>query len=120
MEVEIGHHTESNIFISYISALLAGVLTVLGIFFKSKSLSYGSMEVAQLFINMRVLVQMLEEFLIFQIIPSIISSIGVVLALIGSSIMIFFDYKHKEEIELMSHTNSVNFDKLSDKIENED
>ena len=72
MEIDIGHHLETDEFLNFGSALLAGVLTVLGIFCKTHSLSYGSMEVAQLFINMRVLIQMAEEFVIFEIIPSLI------------------------------------------------
>ena len=66
---------------------------MIGVTLCVKSFQFGSMEVMYLFMNMRVLVQIVEEFLLFHILPSMVSSIGMAVALTGASFMMIFDQK---------------------------
>jgi len=42
-----------------------------------KALSYGSVGVAALFANMQIVFELIEEFFIFQILPSFFSFVGI-------------------------------------------
>jgi drug/metabolite transporter (DMT)-like permease len=105
--------TDENNLFYILGAAGAGFFTTLGIFALMRALPYGSAEVAALFTNMRVVVQMLEEFLIFQIIPSVFSLSGVIFALIGGAIMIIFE--HRE-----SHYKDGDLKKVQDTILSEE
>ena len=85
--------SDSSLFVSILSAAAAGSIQAMGVMLVFKSFQFGSMEVMYLFMNMRVLVQIVEEFLLFQILPSMVSSIGMAVALAGASIMMIFDQK---------------------------
>ena len=85
--------SDSSLFVSIFSAAAAGSIQAMGVMLVFKSFQFGSMEVMYLFMNMRVLVQIVEEFLLFQILPSMVSSIGMAVALAGASIMMIFDQK---------------------------
>ena len=86
-----------QIILNFLGAAGAGAFTTGGIVSFNKSLSHGSVEVASLFSNMRVIVQLVLELIIFSIIPSIASFLGVALALTGSTLMIFFQKKKDEK-----------------------
>mmetsp|Transcript_24427 Transcript_24427/g.21685 ORF Transcript_24427/g.21685 Transcript_24427/m.21685 type:complete len:247 (+) Transcript_24427:366-1106(+) len=78
-------------FVYFLGAIGAGFFTTFGVLSNIISISYGSVEVASLFTNMRVIVQLAEEFIIFSIIPSVFSFIGIGIAIIGSFVMIKFE-----------------------------
>ena len=92
-KVPIEISPSSSLFVSFTSAIAAGVIQMIGMLLCIKSFQLGSMEIMYLFINMRVLVQIVEEFLLFHILPSMVSSIGMAVALTGASIMMIFDQK---------------------------
>lgn len=60
--------------------VLAGVFSVIGYLAHFKASSLGPVEVCQLFVNLKSVVQIVEEFLFMNLIPSMISSIGKVTA----------------------------------------
>lgn len=76
------------------SAWAAGFFTVFGLYSFMKALSYGSVGVAALFANMQIVFELIEEFFIFQILPSFFSFVGIWIALIGSAWMIIFQHKN--------------------------
>ena len=55
---------------------VAGVFSVTGYLAYFKATSKGSVEVTQLFSNMKSVVQLFEEFLFLNIVPSLVSFIG--------------------------------------------
>lgn len=92
--IEMNPADEDQIWLYMMGAAGAGVFTTFGIYSFNKAISLGSVEVASLFSNMRVIVQIVEELIIFQIFPSFISFIGVIFALSGSAIMIMYENKN--------------------------
>ena len=66
---------ESFIF-TLIRIIFAGIFSVTGYYAYFTAASYGPVEICQLFSNMKSIVQIVEEFLFLNILPSFISSIG--------------------------------------------
>ena len=92
--VPINASPDSSLTLSIVFALTAGIFQTLIVIIAVISFNFGALETVYMFLNMRVIVQIIEEFLLFHILPSIISSVGMLVCLIGVSIMILFD-KHE-------------------------
>lgn len=73
-----------------LAACGAGFFTTFGLYSFMKALSYGSVGIASLFANMQIIVELIEEFIIFSIIPTTGAFFGMGLALVGSAFMILF------------------------------
>ena len=98
-EIPMDAPPDSSMLLSVAGASAAGIIQSTGVMLVFKSFQYGSLEVMYLFMNMRVLVQIVEEFILFQILPSFISSVGMIVALSGASIMIIFDQRDHRKCE---------------------
>lgn len=114
---QIGFDADASghLYIYILGAIGAGVFTNFGVVANAISISYGSVEVTSLFANMRVIVQMVEEFLIFSIVPSVISFLGIILAIVGSTIMIKFENQDTHNNKGWSDTQD---DRLDDSDDN--
>lgn len=66
---------ESTLY-TIIRIAFAGMFSVTGYLVYFKASSKGSVEIAQLFSNMKSIVQLIEEFLFLNITPNLVSSIG--------------------------------------------
>ena len=73
-----------------VSANFAGVFTVLGVFCFMRALELGGIGVAYLLVNLQLIVEMTEEFLVFGVLPSLLGAAGTVLALVGASIVVLY------------------------------
>lgn len=91
--VELEPHHSGHVIFYIIAAGGAGFFTNFGIYSFMKALSYGSVGVASLFANMQIIFELVEELIIFQILPSFVSFIGIGIALLGSSFMIIFQHQ---------------------------
>lgn len=70
-------------------AVLAGVFTCAGVFCKFGAVNIGSAEVAQLFVNMKPIVQLIEEAIFLFIFPNLWAVIGILIAIFGACLVIF-------------------------------
>lgn len=65
-----------SVIYTIIRIAFAGAFSVTGYIAYFKATSKGSVEVTQLLLNMKSAVQLLEEFLFLNIVPSLVSLIG--------------------------------------------
>ena len=70
----------------------AGVLAVLAVYFFMKSLEFGSVGIAYLFVNLMIVVEMAEEFIVYRILPTIIGAIGTAITLVDASVVVFYQH----------------------------
>lgn len=96
--IEMQPEKENMIPLYIFSACAAGFFTVFGIYAFMKALSYGSVGVAALFANMQIIIELIEEFFIFQIVPTLASFWGMLIALLGSSFMILFQHQNSRGV----------------------
>ncbi|CAI2374588.1 unnamed protein product [Moneuplotes crassus] len=109
--IEIEPKDDEKLWFYILSALGAGFFTTFGVFTGIFALHNGSVEVTSLFANMRVIPQIIEEYLLFGIIPSIFSSIGILIALFGCVLMVFSDTNTESKSEIIELTEKS--DKIS-------
>ena len=93
----------SSLSLSIAWAIIAGVLTTLGHWVYFTAVSCGSVEIAQLFANMKTIVHLAEEVIFMSFIPDIYSLLGVAIAVTGGALVIFGENKiHKNKVEIDS------------------
>ena len=56
-------------------------------------MAYGSVGLVSLLVNSSILFQALEEFIVFKIVPSLLTWAGIAVALIGVSMIVIFEQK---------------------------
>lgn len=92
---------ENRLWIHVLFAMMAGLFTTLGQFSYFAAVNLGSVEVAQLFINMKPIVQLVEEAMFLWIFPTLWASVGILIAIIGASFVIFgkreTEHQHADE-----------------------
>ena len=96
-----GYMYENRLWIHVLFAMMAGLFTTLGQFSYFAAVNLGSVEVAQLFINMKPIVQLVEEAMFLWIFPTLWASVGILIAIIGASFVIFgkreTEHQHADE-----------------------
>lgn len=80
---------KDSIHINILLAMLAGLFTTLGQFSYFAAVNIGSVEVAQLFVNMKPIVQLIEEAIFLFIFPEKLAVLGILIAIFGASLVIF-------------------------------
>ena len=96
MDLELNPLNDGYTWLYIFVSTWSGVFTMLGVYCFMKALQFGSVGIAFLLVNIQLIVEMIEEFIVFHIIPSILGGIGMALALIGASVVII--YQHPETI----------------------
>ena len=71
-----------------ILCIISGSFTALASFTQFKAISVGSAEITQLVVNTKIIVQMVEEIIIFHLIPGSVALIGMAGVFIGVTMMI--------------------------------
>lgn len=79
----------SNIYLWILYWLMSGFFTAWSLFCFYKALSLGSSEITQLIINTKILFQVIEEIILFSVLPSLIACLGMAGVWIGVVIMMF-------------------------------
>ena len=82
-------------------AVLAGLFTTMGQFSYYSAVSLGSVEVSQLFINTKPIVQMVEELILFSIFPNFLALVGVALAIFGAGLVIVGKPKKASDVVVL-------------------
>ena len=80
-------------------AFMAGIFTNMGQFSYFSSVSLGSVEVAQLFINMKPIVFLLEELIFLFNLPDLLAIFGVFIAIFGASLVVLGKPKDQKQEE---------------------
>ena len=70
-------------------AMMAGFCTTMGQFSYFSAVNIGSVEVGQLFINMKPIVQLIEEAIFLFVFPTFWALVGIFIAIFGASLVIF-------------------------------
>lgn len=87
-------------------AIGAGLFTTFGQFLYFSSVNLGSVEVAQLFVNMKPIVQLVEEAIFLFIFPSFWAFVGIFIAIVGSTLVILgkreSDNQHSDDKKQLS------------------
>jgi drug/metabolite transporter (DMT)-like permease len=84
-----GFIERSGIYYHILFSILAGIFTTVGQFCYFGGVNLGSVEVAQLFINMKPIVQLIEEAIFLFLFPNLLAFFGIVVAILGASLLIF-------------------------------
>ena len=95
-EVSMNPKDDGNTLLYIFVSNWSGVFTMIGVYWFMRALQYGSVGIAFMLVNIQLIVEMIEEFIVFHIIPSILGGIGMILAILGASIVVI--YQHPETI----------------------
>lgn len=86
-------------------AVIAGLFTTVGHFAYFSAVNRGSVEVAQLFANLKPIVQLTEEAIFMSIFPNFFALVGVAIAVIGSTLVILGKPNSKKKDSMESSDN---------------
>ena len=101
-QTPLEHKLTTNIVESLMLAIWAGILTTIGQTVYFTAVSRGSIEVAQLFVNMKSIVQLIEEIIFLSIVPNFFALWGVGIAIFGAVLVIFGGKEHHNKPKIDS------------------
>jgi len=79
---------ETGVELHIILAICAGLFTTFGQMLYFAGVNLGSVEVAQLFVNMKPIVQVVEEAIFLFLFPNFWASVGIIIAILGACLVI--------------------------------
>ena len=99
---------QSLIFKHVSFAIFAGLFTTLGQFSYFAAVNIGSVEVGQLFVNMKPIVQLIEETIILFVFPTFWAFVGIIISVIGAVMVILGKREAQHQ-----HPDSIKSDDLT-------
>jgi len=91
-------------------AMCAGLFTTMGQFSYFAAVNIGSVEVAQLFVNMKPIVQLIEEAIFLFIFPTFWALVGICIAVVGAIMVIMGKHEGQHQ-----HVEGFRSDEVSTK-----
>ena len=101
-QVPFGLAESQSVFFAIMSSTIWGILSTIGYIVYYVAASKGPVEIVQLLWNMKIIVQIVEEFIFLGILPTILSFISIALGLFGLVLIIFSKVAHREVSDVTS------------------